>query len=169
MLSLLVLIVLCSGALVEGASYSFSPSVGSGTGTSFSLAGNDKITAVRLYEAPNAYISGIQLQFGGIWTTLIGRKLGTALELDLEDDEHIIQVSGKFHQSNYIYQLIFDTSAGRYLRAGQPVQNSFNMYATSKDQQLVILSGRFNTAGITAIAAHWGTPGMDYENTTSSS
>lgn len=112
---------------LAGASYSFSPSVGGGSGTSFSLAGNEKITAVRLYEAGNAYISGsvltpvgweislcrascwnsfdfwtfwhvcfsIQLQFGGIWTKLVGRKLGTALELDLADDEHIIQVSEK--------------------------------------------------------------------------
>lgn len=49
------------------------------------------------------------------------------------------------------------------------MQNSFNMYTSHKDQQLIILSGRFNSAGITAIAAHWGTPGMEYENSTSSS
>lgn len=119
----------CCLMLPAGASYSFSPSVGSGTGSSFSLAGNEKITAVRLYEAGNAYISGsvvppppvgweislcrascwnpfdfwtfwrvcfsIQLRFGAIWSSLIGRKLGTAQQLELEDDEHIVQVSEK--------------------------------------------------------------------------
>lgn len=49
------------------------------------------------------------------------------------------------------------------------IQNSFNMYASNKAQHLIILSGRFNTNGVTAIAAHWGIPGMEYENTTSSS
>lgn len=41
-----------------GATYSFSPSVGSGSGSSFSISGTGKITAVRVYEAANAYVSG---------------------------------------------------------------------------------------------------------------
>lgn len=49
------------------------------------------------------------------------------------------------------------------------MQTSFNMYPAEKDQQLIILSGRYNSAGITAIAAHWGTPNVDYGNMTSSS
>uniref|UniRef100_H3DP40 Jacalin-type lectin domain-containing protein n=1 Tax=Tetraodon nigroviridis TaxID=99883 RepID=H3DP40_TETNG len=169
MLSLLLLLALCSSALADGATYSFSPSVGSGTGTSYSLSGTGKITAVRVYEAANAYISGIQLRFGGIWTNLIGRKLGSAMDLELRDDEHIHQISGKYHPSNYIYQLIFYTSAGRSLIVGQPIQNSFNMYTARKNEQLIILSGRFNSAGITAIAAHWGSPDVDYGNVTTSS
>ena len=34
----------------------------------------------------------------------------------------ILQVSGKYSPSNFIYQLIFVTSKGRLLIAGQPVQ-----------------------------------------------
>lgn len=49
------------------------------------------------------------------------------------------------------------------------MQISFNMYPTDDSQQLIILSGRSNSLGLTAIAAHWGSPTTDYGNMTSSS
>lgn len=104
----------------------------------------------------------------------------------------MFQVSGKYH-SNYIYQMIFMTSRGRSLVVGQPIQvftffssvnivatyghvltldslsqASFNMYPKYEDAELRMLSGRVNSAGITALAAHWGVVYMDQGNSTNS-
>nr|XP_040021570.1 zymogen granule membrane protein 16-like [Gasterosteus aculeatus aculeatus] len=149
--------VLCTGCLaVPMMHYSYSPSVGGGSGTSFSTEGGyGKITAIRVWELNNAYIVGIQLRYGGIWTERAGREIGVPEELELFDGETIVQVSGKYH-SNYIYQLKFVTSRGRILFAGQPLYASFNFYASHPDAELKLLSGRSDGSGITALGAHWG-------------
>jgi len=41
----------------------------------------------------------------------------------------ILQVSGKYNLYNYIYQLIFVTSKGRSLYAGQPNEVCFHVFA----------------------------------------
>lgn len=137
--------------------YSFSRNVGRGnSGNSFSTEGEGRITAVRLWEHNNAYIAGIQLRYGFIWSKVVGRIIGSPIEMELLDDERIIQVSGKYHTSNYIYQLYFVTSKARFVVAGQPIQISFNMYPTHRDAELIMLSGRADGNGITSLGAHWG-------------
>ncbi|XP_075868934.1 zymogen granule membrane protein 16-like [Nelusetta ayraudi] len=149
--------------------YSFSRNVGRGnSGTTFSTEGEGRITAVRIWEHNNAYIAGIQLRYGYIWSTRVGRTVGSPIEMDLLDDERIIQVSGKYHTTNYIYQLYFVTSRGRFLVAGQPIQISFNMYPTHRDAELIILSGRADGNGITSLGAHWGVVYMGQDHGTSS-
>nr|XP_046256711.1 zymogen granule membrane protein 16-like [Scatophagus argus] len=167
MYSLLAFAVLCVSGLASPAlvHYSFSQSVGGGSGTSFSTSGQGRITAVRVWEVPNQYITGIQLRYEYIWSALVGRQYATVHEMELYPNEAIVQVSGKYH-SNYIYQLIFVTSRGRFLIVGQPIQTSFNMYPVHEDGELRILSGRTNSAGITALAAHWGVVYMDQGNST---
>ncbi|KAM3614566.1 uncharacterized protein V6R79_016207 [Siganus canaliculatus] len=155
MFSFLVFTALCASCLAYPVDYSFSPSVGYGSGTSFSITGEGRITGIRIWEAYNAYITGIQLSFNNIWSQRIGRSYGHTHQLDLFEKEKIIQVSGKYH-SNYIYQLIFQTSFGRSLIVGQPYQRSFNMYASQPHSELIMLSGRYTSSGITALAAHWG-------------
>ncbi|XP_041798835.1 zymogen granule membrane protein 16-like [Chelmon rostratus] len=159
MLSFLVFAVLCTSCLANPALvyYSFSAAVGGGSGTSFSTYGEGRITGVRLWEVTSAYITGIQLRYENSWTAIAGRAYGDVLELTLFDDEVIVQVSGKYYISNYIYQLMFVTSKGRFLIAGQPTQKSFNFYPIHSESELRMLSGRTNSAGITALAAHWGT------------
>nr|XP_046256713.1 zymogen granule membrane protein 16-like [Scatophagus argus] len=167
MYSLLVFAVLCASCLAGSVSqsYSFSQSVGGGSGSSFSTSGQGRITAVRVWEVPNAYITGIQLRYEYIWSALVGRQYATVHEMELYPNEAIVQVSGKY-QHHYIYQLIFVTSRGRFLIVGQPVQTSFNMYPVHEDGELRILSGRTNSAGITALAAHWDVMSMDQSNST---
>ncbi|KAM7382573.1 hypothetical protein PAMP_002299 [Pampus punctatissimus] len=145
--------------------YSYSDAVGGGSGTSFSSEGQGRITAVRVWEMTNSYITGIQLRYDYIWSPVLGRNLGTTNEIVLFDEEVIVQVSGKYH-SNYIYQLIFVTSKGRSLIVGQPSQTSFNFYPVHPDAELRLLSGRFNNNGITSLAAHWGMIYMDQSNGT---
>ncbi|XP_061772266.1 zymogen granule membrane protein 16-like [Nerophis ophidion] len=155
----LFLCMLCTTCLAQlpfQDHYSFSPTVGSGSGTSFATQGTGRITAVRVWELNSAYIVGLQLRYDYIWTNQIGRTVGQPLEMILHPGEKIIQVSGKYFTSNFIYQLIFVTSTGRSLIAGQPTQTSFNFYPTYPDAELRILSGRFNGAGITGLGAHWG-------------
>uniref|UniRef100_A0A665TM55 Jacalin-type lectin domain-containing protein n=2 Tax=Echeneis naucrates TaxID=173247 RepID=A0A665TM55_ECHNA len=157
MLSLLFFAVLPISCLAKPTSdfYSYSVAVGSGSGTAFSSEGEGRITAIRVWETSNAYITGIQLQYDFIWSKRVGREVGNAHELILFDGEAIIQVSGKYH-SNYIYQVMFVTSRGRALIVGQPIQNSFNFYPVHQGAELKLLSGRFNSNGITSLGAHWG-------------
>ncbi|KAK9513456.1 hypothetical protein VZT92_026987 [Zoarces viviparus] len=156
MISFLIVAVLCTSCLAAPTmSYSYSPSVGGGSGTSFSTEGaNGTITAIRVWEASSAYITGIQVRNGAIWGQRVGRVLGSAQELILFDGETIVQVSGKYH-SNYIYQIYFVTSRGRFLVVGQPTTLSFNFYPADPKAELKLLSGRFTSAGITSLGAHW--------------
>ncbi|XP_023116696.1 zymogen granule membrane protein 16-like [Amphiprion ocellaris] len=154
-LSLVVLLCACCLAKSMEVKYSYSNAVGGGSGTSFSTEGAGRITAVRVWEITGAYITGIQLKNSSHWSPLVGRKFGTALEMNLFDGETISQISGKYH-SNYIYQVIFGTSRGRFLFAGQPIQRSFNFYPQHPKAELKMLSGRYNGNGITSLAAHWG-------------
>ncbi|KAK9513451.1 hypothetical protein VZT92_026983 [Zoarces viviparus] len=137
MISFLIVAVLCTSCLAAPMmSYCYSPSVGGGSGTSFSTEGaNGTITAIRVWEASGSYITGIQVRNGAIWET-------------------IVQVSGKYH-SNYVYHMYVVTSRGRFLVVGQPTALSFNFYPVDPKAELILLSGRFNGAGITSLGAHW--------------
>uniref|UniRef100_A0A668APH3 Jacalin-type lectin domain-containing protein n=1 Tax=Myripristis murdjan TaxID=586833 RepID=A0A668APH3_9TELE len=106
-------------------------------------------------------LCSIQLRYGLIWAQRNGRTYNQAHEIELFDGERIIQVSGKYHQSNYIYQLVFVTSRGRSLTVGQPTQHSFNFYTNNPEAELIILSGRYNGNGITSLGAHWGVMPMN--------
>ncbi|KAK9513446.1 hypothetical protein VZT92_026980 [Zoarces viviparus] len=153
MISFLIVAVLCTSCLAD--SYSYSPSVGGGSGTSFSTEGGyGRITAIRVWETSSAYITGIQMRNGAIWGKVVGHVRGSAQELFLFDGETIVQVSGKYH-SNYVYQVYVVTSRGRFLVVGQPVATSFNFYSADPKAELKLLSGRFNSAGITSLGAHW--------------
>ncbi|KAG7476264.1 hypothetical protein JOB18_050040 [Solea senegalensis] len=169
MLKLLFLAALCASCMARPGvmHYSFDPAVGTGSGTSFSSAGSGgRITAVRVWEATNAYITGIQVRYDYIWSRVFGRVYSTVHELNLFDGEVIVQVSGKYH-TNYIYQLTFVTSRGRSMMVGQPYQRSFNFYTRYEDAELILLSGRYNSAGITSLAAHWGVVPQNTTDTTS--
>ncbi|KAK5883393.1 hypothetical protein CesoFtcFv8_019729 [Champsocephalus esox] len=136
MLFLAIFAVIAASAIAdpETQSYSYSPPVGSGSGSSFSIIGEGRITAVRVWESSNIQGSG-QLQ-----------------EMELSDDEAIIQISGK--ASHYVQSVVIVTSKGRHLEAGQPSGTSFNMYPSHKDAELVFISGT-NHGAMTSIAAHW--------------
>ncbi|XP_033959212.1 zymogen granule membrane protein 16-like [Pseudochaenichthys georgianus] len=166
MLSFLFLGVLWASCMTAPLpQYSFSPAVGSGGGTAFSTENeNGPITGIRLWENRNSYIAGLQLRYGFGWGQMVGRELNSVQELILNEGESFIQVSGKYH-SNYIYQLIFVTSSGRSLIVGQPITLSFNFYPSHPGQELVILSGTHNTAGLLSIAAHWAVPQAQYNST----
>ncbi|KAM9353333.1 zymogen granule membrane protein 16-like [Symphorus nematophorus] len=170
MFSILVFAALCASCLAQKDKsgvlhYSFSRSVGGAAGSSFSTEGEGKITGVRVWEVSGSYITGIQLRYDYIWTARVGRAFGRVNELNLFDNESIIQVSGKYY-TNYIYQLIFVTSRGRSLIVGQPTRTSFNFHPKHEDAGLIMLSGRSNTAGITALAAHWGSHYINQGNST---
>ncbi|XP_034016278.1 zymogen granule membrane protein 16-like [Thalassophryne amazonica] len=134
--------------------HSFSPAVGSGSGTEFNLQGNDIITAVRCWEQYSSYISGFQLRFGYIWTPIVGYAYGSSHEIELFDGENIIQISGT--HAHYIQSLIFVTSKHRLLIVGRSAGHSFNIYPKYMDSYLVFLSGRVHGA-LTGLMAHWGT------------
>ncbi|XP_059195889.1 zymogen granule membrane protein 16-like [Centropristis striata] len=156
MFTFLFLAAFCASCLAAPSSYFYSPAVGPGAGSSFSTQGDGGITGLRVWERNNAYITGIQVSNGNIWGPVFGRSTGHILhEIELFDGETITQVSGK-HTTSYIYQVIFLTSRGRALIAGQPTTTSFNLYGNKPDQVLMMLSGRHNTAGITSLGAHWG-------------
>ncbi|XP_073341531.1 zymogen granule membrane protein 16-like [Pagrus major] len=165
----LIFAVLCTSSVAAPAMVpnSYSVAVGGGSGTSFSTVGTGRITAVRVWEIPNAYITGIQLRYETIWSARVGRAYSRVHELTLFDDEVIVQISGKYHPSHYIYQVIFVTSRGRSLVVGQPQQISFNMYTNHVDSELRLLSGRYNGNGITSLAAHWGVLYMNQGNSSS--
>ncbi|KAG7260361.1 hypothetical protein CRUP_033890, partial [Coryphaenoides rupestris] len=128
-----------------------------GTGETFTTSGVGGITAIKIWENANSYITGIQLRYGTRWGKMIGHASAIdGQKIELFDGETIIQVSGKFNPSNYIYQLRITTNRGRSLICGQPIQRSFNFYPKHVEAELRFLSGRFNTAGITSLGAHWG-------------
>ncbi|XP_019205879.1 zymogen granule membrane protein 16-like [Oreochromis niloticus] len=132
--------------------YSFSPSVGSGGGTSFAITGEDRITAVKVWDTYGGHIRGIQFRYGFVWSSVAGFSYGNLHELDLFDDEAIIQISGKY--SHYVQSIVFNTNMGRSLFAGQPYGHSFNMYPENSQAELHFISGRVH-GGITSIGAHW--------------
>ncbi|XP_040901212.1 zymogen granule membrane protein 16-like [Toxotes jaculatrix] len=170
MFSFLFFAVLCASCLAKPTlvHYSYSRAVGGGSGTSFSSDGQGRVTAIRVWEISNSYITGIQLRYDYIWSQRLGRTFGSTHELELFDGETIVQVSGKYH-TNYIYQLIFVTSRGRSLIVGQPTQASFNFYPIHPDAELRLLSGRYNGNGITSLGAHWGVVFMEQGNSTDTS
>ncbi|XP_062291377.1 zymogen granule membrane protein 16-like [Scomber scombrus] len=132
--------------------FSFSPPVGSGSGTQYSLTGEGRITAVRVWENFNGYIFGFQFRYGFVWSPIAGHKRGQVLEMELFEGENIVQISGK--HNHYLYSVVFTTNRGRTLFAGQPVGHSFNMYPEHDGAELRFISGRVHGA-ITSIGAHW--------------
>ncbi|XP_008290604.1 zymogen granule membrane protein 16 [Stegastes partitus] len=148
----LVLLLAASVQADEEPHFSYSPAVGSASGAESTLTGNGRITAVRVWSGYSSFIFGLQLRFGAIWSQLIGRKVGDFCEMELFEGEAIVQVSGKY--GRFIQQLVFVTSRGRFLMAGQPSYHSFNMYPAHQDAELVFVSTRYRGA-LTAFAAHW--------------
>ncbi|XP_030644406.1 zymogen granule membrane protein 16-like [Chanos chanos] len=140
----------CAGPI--GDSYSYSPAVGSGSGTPYTITGQGRITAVRLWENYNGHIRGIQLRYDYAWSLVAGYVSGEELLMELFDGEFIVQISGKY--SHYIQNLQIVTNRGRFLQAGQPYGTSFNLYPTNSQSELRILSGRYH-GGLTSIGAHW--------------
>ncbi|XP_061681153.1 zymogen granule membrane protein 16-like [Syngnathoides biaculeatus] len=146
----------------EYQSYSFSSQVGSGQGRSYAITGNGRITGVRVWEANNNYIYGLQIRYGYTWTNVTGYTYGQQQEMILFEDEAIVQLSGKY--AHYIQSLVFTTNLGRSLFAGQPQGHTFNMYPTNEKAELRFLSGRVHGA-ITAIGAHWAVVSDSHETT----
>ncbi|XP_017285186.1 zymogen granule membrane protein 16 [Kryptolebias marmoratus] len=138
----------------EHVHYSFSQSVGDGDGTSFSITGEGRITAIRVWETYSNYIYGIQFRYGGNWSIIGGYTYNTPLEMELYEGERIVEISGKY--SHYIQSLVIVTNLGRSLHVGQPYGHSFNMYPTHKDAELRFISGRLH-GGLTSLQAHWAT------------
>ncbi|XP_044192192.1 zymogen granule membrane protein 16-like [Thunnus albacares] len=132
--------------------YSFSPAVGSGSGSAYSLTGEGRITAVRVWEAYNNYIYGFQFRYGFIWSPVVGFRSGTPQEMELYEGEAIIQISGKY--AHYVQWVVFTTNRGRMMVVGQPTGHSFNMYPAHREAELRFISGRVHGA-ITSIGAHW--------------
>uniref|UniRef100_A0AAZ3S5S9 Jacalin-type lectin domain-containing protein n=1 Tax=Oncorhynchus tshawytscha TaxID=74940 RepID=A0AAZ3S5S9_ONCTS len=137
--------------------YSYSSAVGQGGGTPFASYGEGRITGVRV----NNYISGFQLRYGNTWSPVFGNEGSVKQVMELFNDEAIVEVSGKYNPADYICYLVLTTNMGRTLSAGMPNQVSFNFYPTNMGNELRILSGRFNGAGITSIGAHWGLVDME--------
>ncbi|XP_030004076.1 zymogen granule membrane protein 16-like [Sphaeramia orbicularis] len=161
-LILFVLLPACILAAQTG-SYSFSPPVGSGSGSSYTLSGEGRVTAVRVWENYNSVINGIQIRQGVVWSPVGGYTYGYLLEFELREDEAIIQISGK--HSHYLYSLIFTTNKGRSFYAGQPLGHSFNMYPEHPQAELLFVSGRYH-GHLTAFAAHWGVIESNADNST---
>ncbi|XP_070998991.1 zymogen granule membrane protein 16-like isoform X2 [Oncorhynchus clarkii lewisi] len=155
--------------------YSYSSEVGQGLGTPFSSYGEGRITGVRVWETNNNYyyyyyyynynsnsfISGLQLRYGSNWSPVFGGEGGLKQEIELFNDEAIVEVSGKYNPADYICYLVLTTNMGRTLSAGMPNQISFNFYPDNMGNELRLLSGRINGAGITSIGAHWGLVDME--------
>ncbi|XP_034553808.1 zymogen granule membrane protein 16-like [Notolabrus celidotus] len=156
MFSLLLLVMLCSSCLAAPTSigFSYSNSVGQGSGTSYSTQGTGRITTIRVWERPRSFVASFQLCYDYICTDKIGRAAGNLQEMHLYEDETIIQVSGK--HNGYIYHMVFVTSRGRFLSAGHPSGDTFNFFPTDMRAGLRILSGRYDKVGITSLGAHWG-------------
>ncbi|KAK0153879.1 Zymogen granule membrane protein 16 [Merluccius polli] len=157
--------------------YSYSPSVGGGSGTSFSSSGEGSITGIKVWVHSYSHISGIQLRYGTRWGKVLGRISTTEHRMDLYEGEAfiqnemyvdvcmlILQVSGQYYLYNYIYQLIFVTNRGRFLMAGHSQQFTFNFYGKHPEAELRLLSGRTNGYGITSLGAHWGTVSDAYNS-----
>ncbi|XP_051811487.1 zymogen granule membrane protein 16-like [Acanthochromis polyacanthus] len=162
LLCCVVFSLLAASVLADGFQYSYSRFRGSKHGVETTLRGTGRITAVRLWSGYNSFIFGfesffcsssrIQFRFGPIWSRTVGRTTGARQEIQLFEDETIVQVSGKY--GRYIQQLIFVTSRGRFLIAGRPSFQSFNMFPEHKDAELIFLSIRFGRA-LYAVASHW--------------
>uniref|UniRef100_A0A3P9KKU8 Jacalin-type lectin domain-containing protein n=1 Tax=Oryzias latipes TaxID=8090 RepID=A0A3P9KKU8_ORYLA len=108
--------------------YSYSPTVGSGSGSSYTLTGEGRITAIRVWEYYSGYITGVQFRYGYSWSNIAGYTYGTPLEMELYE--------------------------GRSLFVGQPSGTSFNMYPEHDGTELVFISGRYH-GGLTSLGAHW--------------
>uniref|UniRef100_UPI0037E9AD44 zymogen granule membrane protein 16-like n=1 Tax=Semicossyphus pulcher TaxID=241346 RepID=UPI0037E9AD44 len=158
---LVALLSACVLADVQPQYYSFSPAVGSGSGTSYSLTGEGRITAVRVWELNSNYIYGVQFRYGNIWSPIVGRQSGIPQEIELHEDEAIVQISGKY--ASYIQSVVFTTNEGRTLQAGQPSGRSFNMYPDNSKAELRFISGRYNRA-FTSLGAHWAVVNQPYVN-----
>ncbi|XP_070777753.1 zymogen granule membrane protein 16-like [Enoplosus armatus] len=154
MLYVIVFALLAASALVESQTqyYSFSPPVGSASGRSYTITGEGRITAVRVWEAYNSNIRGFQFRYGVIWSPVAGFKYNEAKEIELFEGEAIVQISGKY--AHYLQSVVFTTNRGRSLHVGQPYGHSFNMYTTNTQTELRFISGRVHGA-ITSIGAHW--------------
>ncbi|XP_072303294.1 zymogen granule membrane protein 16-like [Eucyclogobius newberryi] len=151
----LTVTLLVSSALltfaIEQQQYSFSEQVGSNSGTPYSLTGTERITGVRTWTN-GAYIYGLQLRYGGIWSKVVGFTSTQMQEFLLHDDEAIVQVSGMY--SHYIHGLVFGTNKGRSMFNGQMSGLSFNMYPEYEGAELRFISG--STHGpLTGFSAHW--------------
>ncbi|KAM4631096.1 zymogen granule membrane protein 16-like [Polymixia lowei] len=156
----LLLLGACALADSQPGYYSYSPAVGSGSGIPYSLAGQGRITAVRVWESYNSYIRGLQFRFEYIWSPIAGFKSGETKEMELFEGEAIVQVSGKC--AHFVQSVVFTTNRGRSLSAGQPVGHSFNMYPGNSQAELQLGSGRVR-GGITSFGAHWA---VVYRNST---
>uniref|UniRef100_UPI0037E9C539 zymogen granule membrane protein 16-like n=1 Tax=Semicossyphus pulcher TaxID=241346 RepID=UPI0037E9C539 len=158
---LVALLSACVLADVQPQYYSFSPAVGSGSGTSYVLSGEGRITTVRVWEANGNFIYGFQFKYGNIWSPIVGHRIGLLQEMVLHENEAIVQISGKF--AHYIQSVVFTTNKGRTLRAGQPSGRSFNMYPDNREAELRFISGRYS-GGITSLGAHWACLNQPYVN-----
>ncbi|XP_060916172.1 zymogen granule membrane protein 16-like [Labrus mixtus] len=159
---LFALLSACVLADVQPQYYSFSPTVGSGSGTEYSLTGHGRITALRVWDQNGNYIRGFQFRYGSIWSQIVGFKSGDVQEMELFEGEAFIQISGK--HSHYVQSVVFTTNRGRSLSAGQPSGRSFNMYPENSMAELRFLSGRYH-GGITAMGAHWAVVYDPYNST----
>ncbi|XP_071387806.1 zymogen granule membrane protein 16-like [Centroberyx affinis] len=151
-LALVALLVASALGDIQPQFYSFSPPVGSGSGTAYSLTGEGRITAVRLWEHYSNYVRGIQFRYNYAWSPVVGQKSGVAVEIELFEDEAIVQISGKY--AHYVQTVVFTTNKGRTLSAGQPAGLSFNMYPSHSQAELRFISGRVH-GSLTSIGAHW--------------
>ncbi|XP_028317429.1 zymogen granule membrane protein 16-like [Gouania willdenowi] len=155
MLFVAVLTLLALSALADDfhdPEYSFVAPVGPGSGTAFSLTGEGRITAIRVWEWSGSYIVGFQFRYGVVWSEVVGRKEGESHEMELFDGEAIVQISGKY--TSYIQSVVFITNMGRSLNVGRPSGHSFNMYPTNKHAELCFISGRYHS-GISSLGSHW--------------
>ncbi|XP_029299575.1 zymogen granule membrane protein 16-like [Cottoperca gobio] len=164
MLYFAVFALVAASAFAESSSqiYSYSLPVGSGSGTPYTINGEGRITAVRVWES--SYVRGFQFRYGYIWSAVVGYKTGQVQEIELYDGEAIIQISGT--HAHYIYSVVFTTTRGRTLSAGSNTGRLFNMYPSHSEAELRIISGNIHGA-ITSIAAHWAvvdTPPYAIEN-----
>ncbi|XP_024154198.1 zymogen granule membrane protein 16 [Oryzias melastigma] len=143
--------------------YSYSPSVGSGSGSSYTITGEGRITSVRVWEYYGGHIYGVQFRYGYSWSNVAGYIYGTPQEMELYDGEYIVQISGKY--SHYLQTIIFVTNRGRSLFVGQPSGTSFNMYPEHQETELVFISGRYH-GGLTSLGAHWAVVDPTFNMTT---
>ncbi|KAF7665290.1 hypothetical protein LDENG_00148430 [Lucifuga dentata] len=116
--AILALLTASASALAKSQSqpqytYSYSTAVGPGTGTSYTLTGQGRIDAVRVWENSDSFIRGIQFRYGYIWSEVVGFKAGPALEMELfegqpsgrsfnmyaGDKEELRLISGRFTSS----------------------------------------------------------------------
>ncbi|XP_040909536.1 zymogen granule membrane protein 16-like [Toxotes jaculatrix] len=159
-----IFVLLAVSALADSQSqlYSFSSPVGSGSGSPYTITGEGRITAIRVWEYYSNYIRGFQFRYGFIWSPVAGYQYGQPQEMELRDGEAIVQISGK--HAHYLQSVVFTTNMGRSLYAGQPSGHSFNMYPTNAQAELRFISGRVH-GGITSIGAHWAVADPTFNST----